>query len=131
MARRTSDPASSTDADFDSTDSTSETSEAAPSDNDNPTSADQDASTGAEFIEDNNASVDRIADVTPDLEPDDRVRCQCGAVEWGSQDAGLNPVSADRPGDDGESVRHTVDECRPMSEILAERSGEGSTGSST
>ncbi len=114
MARNRTEPAGSTGADLNDDTfnrSDDETSEAAPS-----TSTDD--GEGAVYVQDNNPSVDFLDEGTTG-EPDEKVRCNCGAVEWDSQDAGLNPVAADLDG-----TRHTVDECRSLEDIMAERRGE-------
>ena len=69
----------------------------------------------AVHVDDNNANV-TVLDVGDDAERDDKVRCNCGKVEWDSQDAAMGAIAADMDGS-----RHTPDECRDLEEIRAER----------
>lgn len=84
-----------------------------------PEGSTDDASGGsAVHVDDNNPSVDFL-EVDENLEPDSKVHCQCGAVEWDSQDASMGAIAADLDG-----TRHTIDECRDLEELKAERSGK-------
>lgn len=97
MARnRSSEPAESTGADY-------------------PEDGGEVTETSAVHVDDNNANVTTVG-VETDAEPDGKVRCKCGAVEWDSQDASMGAIAADLDGD-----RHTPDECRNLDEIRAER----------
>lgn len=111
MARTRSTPTGSTGDDESFTDSEEP---ASPS-----TSSEPETSTGdgasAVHVDENNANVTRL-DVDENAEPDDKVHCNCGAVEWDSQDAAMGAIASDLDGS-----RHTPDECRDLEEIRAER----------
>ena len=115
MARTRSTPTGSTGDDESFTDSeepaSPSTSEPEPSTGDGGNTGES----SAVHVDDNNPSV-TVLDVDEDAEPDDKVHCNCGAVEWDSQDAAMGAIAADMDGS-----RHTPDKCRDLEEIRAER----------